>query len=210
MICMKEDGKMDTETENISWKENELAELPVRRLFFKLAVPAVTAQVINVTYNMVDRMFIGHIPKVGADALTGVGVTMPVILGISAFAALVSMGGAPRASIALGRKQYEDAEKILGTCTFTLIALSIVLTVIMLLFGKQILLLFGADAQTIPYAADYIQIYCLGTVFVQLSLGLNSFITAQGFSGISMLTVLIGAALNCILDPVFIYLFHMG
>lgn len=198
------------DTEIISKKENELAELPVRRLFFKLAVPAVTAQVINVTYNMVDRMFIGHIPKIGADALTGVGVTMPVILGISAFAALVSMGGAPRASIALGKKQYEDAERILGACTFTLISLSIVLTVIMLLFGKQILLLFGADVQTILYAADYIQVYCMGTVFVQLSLGLNSFITAQGFSETSMLTVLIGAALNCILDPVFIYLFHMG
>lgn len=202
--------KMEKECENISSKENELAGLPVRRLFFKLAVPAVTAQVINVTYNMVDRMFIGHIPKIGADALTGVGVTMPVILGISAFAALVSMGGAPRASIALGRKQHGEAERILGTCTFTLAALSIILTVVMLLFGRQILLLFGADAQTIPYAADYIQIYCMGTVFVQLSLGLNSFITAQGFSGTSMLTVLIGAVLNCILDPVFIYLFHMG
>lgn len=203
-------GKMETECKNISGKKNELATLPVRRLFFRLAVPAVTAQVINVTYNMVDRMFIGHIPKIGADALTGVGVTMPAILGISAFAALISMGGAPRASIAMGRKQHEEAERILGACTFMLVVLSVILTVVMILFGKQILLLFGADAQTISYAADYIQIYCLGTVFVQLSLGLNSFITAQGFSGTSMLTVLIGAVLNCILDPVFIYLFHMG
>lgn len=200
---------LTTETENMSPKENELAELPVKKLFIKLAVPAVTAQVINVTYNMVDRMFIGHIPQTGAIALTGVGVTMPVILGISAFAALVSMGGAPKASIALGKKQHEESERILGTCTFTLAALSLLLTLLMLLFGRQVLLAFGADAQTIPYAADYMQVYCIGTLFVQLSLGLNAFITAQGFSGTSMLTVLIGAALNCILDPVFIYVFGM-
>lgn len=198
------------EAESISQKENELAALPVKKLFIRLAVPAVTAQIINVTYNMVARMFIGHIPQIGAVALTGVGITMPVILGISAFAALVSMGGAPKASIALGKKQHEEAEKILGTCTFTLTALSLLLTGFMLVYGHQVLLLFGADAQTIPYAADYIGIYCVGTLFVQLSLGLNSFITAQGFSGTSMLTVLIGAVLNCILDPVFIYIFGMG
>ena len=190
-------------------KEQELASAPMGRLFIRLAAPAVTAQIINVLYNLVDRMYIGHIPVIGAKALTGVGVTMPVILMISAFAALVSMGGAPRASISLGKGQHETAEQILGSCTFTLSVISLALTVLMLVWGRNILLLFGASPDTIGYALDYINVYCLGTIFVQLSLGLNSFITAQGYAVTSMLTVLIGAALNILLDPVFIYLLHM-
>lgn len=190
-------------------KEAQLAEAPVGILFIRLAAPAVAAQVINVLYNIVDRMYIGHIPQIGAAALTGVGVTMPVILVISAFAALVSMGGAPRASIALGKNEHAQAEKILGTCALTLGVISLALTVVMLAFGKQILLLFGASPDTIGYAVDYIRIYCVGTLFVQLALGLNAFIAAQGFAVTSMLTVLLGAALNIVLDPIFIYLFQM-
>lgn len=190
-------------------KEMELAQAPIGKLFLRLAAPAITAQVINVLYNVVDRMYIGHIPVIGAKALTGVGVTVPVILMISAMAALVSMGGAPRASIALGRNDRDDAEAILGTCTFTLIIISLIITGLMLIFGRRILLLFGASPDTISYALDYLNIYCLGTLFVQLSLGLNAFITAQGFATTSMLTVLIGAVLNIVLDPIFIYLFHM-
>ncbi len=190
-------------------KEKELAEAPIGKLFFRLAVPSVTAQLINVLYNVVDRMYIGHIPEIGATALTGVGVTIPVILMISAFALLVSMGGAPRASIALGKSEHKNAEEILGSCTFTLASISLVLTVAMLLFGKSILILFGASQDTIGYALDYFNIYCAGTIFVQLSLGLNSFITAQGFAVTSMMTVTIGAVLNIILDPIFIFLLHM-
>lgn len=190
--------------------EKELAEAPVCRLFFRLALPSVTAQIVNVLYNIIDRVYIGHIPEIGASALTGVGVTMPVILAISAFAALVSMGGAPRASIMMGKGEYKEAEKILGTCTFTLLILSAMITVIMLVFGEPILLAFGASIDTIGYALGYIRIYSLGTVFVQLALGLNSFITAQGFALISMLTVVIGAVCNIILDPILIFCMDMG
>ena len=190
--------------------ENPLGREPVGRLFVRLALPAVTAQVINVLYNLVDQMYIGHIPDIGGTALTGVGVTSPVILLLSAFAALVSMGGAPRASIALGRGDRQEAEQILGSCAFTLTVLSLVLTAVMLLWARPILLLFGASAETLPYALPYMRVYSLGTVFVQLTLGLNAFITAQGFSLKSMLTVLIGAVLNSVLDPLFIYPLGLG
>ncbi|MGN1271843.1 MAG: MATE family efflux transporter, partial [Lactobacillus sp.] len=190
--------------------EKELANAPIGRLFFRLAVPAVTAQIINVLYNIIDRVYIGHIPVIGASALTGVGVTMPIILAISAFAALVSMGGAPRASMMMGKNNHKEAEKILGTCTFALITLSIIITGVMLVFGKPILLAFGASEDTITYALGYIRIYSLGTVFVQLALGLNAFITAQGYAIISMLTVMLGAVCNIILDPIFIFGFNMG
>ncbi|MGN0404727.1 MAG: MATE family efflux transporter [Bariatricus sp.] len=190
--------------------EKELAEAPVGGLFLRLALPAVTAQIINVLYNIVDRVYIGHIPVTGAAALTGVGVTMPIILAISAFAALVSMGGAPRASMMMGKNDHKEAEKILGTCTFTLILISMIITGIMIIFGKPILLAFGASTDTISYALGYIRIYSLGTVFVQLALGLNSFITAQGYAVTSMLTVMLGAVCNIILDPVFIFGFGMG
>lgn len=187
-----------------------LTAAPVPKAFFKLAVPAVTAQLINILYNLVDKMFIGHIPEVGKQALAGVGVTTPVILAISAFAALVSMGGAPKASIFLGKGENEQAERVVGSCTWMLLLLSIPLTGVMLIFGRPILLLFGASADTISFAADYMNIYCLGTVFTQLALGLNAFITAQGKTLVSMGNVAIGAGTNIVLDAVFINGFHMG
>ena len=187
-----------------------LAAMPVPRAFFKLAAPAVAAQLINILYNLVDKMFIGRIPEVGKQALAGVGVTTPVILAISAFAALVSMGGAPKASILLGKGETEQAEKVVGSCTWMLLLLSALLTGIMLAFGRPILLLFGASADTISFAADYMNIYCLGTVFTQLTLGLNAFITAQGKTLVSMGNTAIGAAANIALDAVLINGFHMG
>ncbi len=190
--------------------QNELGTRPVGGLLFRLALPAITAQIVNVLYNMVDRMYIGHIPKTGATALTGLGVTMPLIMLVSAFATLASMGGAPRASIMIGRGNKDEAERILGNCALALVLMSVVLTAAILLFGRQALLLFGASQDTIGYAWDYLSIYALGTIAVQAALGLNAFITAQGFSTISMLTVLIGAALNIALDPVFIFGLGMG
>lgn len=191
-------------------KNTDLGKGNVGGLLFHLAVPAITAQIINVLYNLVDRMYIGHIAGVGADALTGVGVTLPLIIIISAFASLVSMGGAPRTSIMLGQGKKDDAEKTLGNCTTLLIIISLILTPIFLIFGDKMLMLFGASENTLPYASDYMRIYTLGTIFVQLSLGLNAFITSQGFAITSMLSVLIGAVVNIILDPVFIFGFHMG
>lgn len=173
-------------------------------------MPAILAQLINVLYNMVDRMYIGHIPNVGPSALTGVGVTMPAIMCISAFAALVSMGGAPRASIMMGKGEHKEAEKILGNCTAMLCLVAVILTTLFLIFGKDILLIFGASENTIEYAWAYMQIYSCGTIFVQLALGLNAFINAQGFAKIGMLTVVIGAICNIILDPIFIFLLNMG
>ena len=191
-------------------KENELGTESVGKLLFRLSMPAIAAQVINVMYNMVDRMYIGHIQGVGAAALTGVGVTMPVIMAITAFAYFISMGGAPRSSIMLGRNEKEKAEKILGNCTTMLVVLALILTAVFLFCGRSILLLFGASENTIGYAWDYMKIYALGTIFVQLALGLNAFITAQGYAKTSMYTVLIGAVCNIILDPVFIFGLNMG
>lgn len=191
-------------------KEANLGQDPIGGLLFKLAMPAILAQLINVLYNMVDRMYIGHIPNVGPSALTGVGVTMPAIMCISAFAALVSMGGAPRASIMMGKGKHEEAEKILGNCTAMLCLVAVILTTMFLIFGKDILLIFGASENTIEYAWAYMQIYSCGTIFVQLALGLNAFINAQGFAKIGMLTVVIGAICNIILDPIFIFLLNMG
>ena len=190
--------------------DNLLAAVPVPKAFFKLAVPAVAAQLINILYNLVDKMFIGHIPEVGKQALAGVGVTTPVILAISAFAALVSMGGAPKASIFLGKGEKEQAEKVMGSCTWMLLLLSVLLTAVMLVFGRPILLLFGASEDTISFAADYMNIYCLGTLFTQLTLGLNAFITAQGKTLISMRNVAVGAVTNIALDALLINGFHMG
>lgn len=191
-------------------KETDLGKDKIAVLLLKLALPAILAQIINVLYNMVDRMYIGHIPKIGSEALTGVGVTMPVIMAISAFGALVSMGGAPKASIMLGKNKKEDAEKILGNCFVMLIIMALVLTLVFLFFGKDILLVFGASNKTIDYALDYMQIYALGTIFVQLSLGLNAFINAQGFAKTGMLTVAIGAICNIVLDPILIFGFSLG
>ena len=187
-----------------------LADKPVWNAFFRLAIPAVAAQLINILYNLVDKMFIGRIPGVGKQALAGVGVTAPVILAISAFAALVSMGGAPKASIFMGKGDNEQAEKVMGSCTWLLIVLSVALTGIMLIFGKSILLLFGASNDTITFSTGYMQIYCLGTLFTQLTLGLNAFITAQGKTLVSMYNVAVGAVTNIILDAVFINGIGMG
>ena len=183
---------------------------PIGKLMLKLAIPAVAAQLINMLYNIVDRIYIGHMPGEGALALTGVGVCMPLIMIVSAFAALISMGGAPRASIFMGKGDNESAEKILGNCLCLQILLSIVLTLILLIWNKNLLLAFGASENTIGYATSYMGIYAIGTISVQLTLGMNAFITAQGFAKTSMLTVLIGAVCNIILDPIFIFVFDMG
>lgn len=183
---------------------------PVGRLLFKLSVPAVVAQMINMLYNVVDRIYIGHMPGDGSLALTGVGVCMPIIMIVTAFAALVSSGGAPRASIFMGKKDMETAEKILGGCFALQVILSVILTVVLLLGNEKFLLAFGASANTIPYATAYMNIYAAGTIFVQLTLGMNAFITAQGNAKTGMLTVIIGAACNIVLDPLLIYGCHMG
>lgn len=190
--------------------DNLLAAVPVPIANFKLAVPSVAAQLINILYNLVDKMFIGHIPEVGKQALAGVGVTTPVILAISAFAALVSMGGAPKASIFLGKGEKEQAEKVMGSSTWMLLLLSVLLIAVVLAFGRSVLLLFGASEDTISFAADYMNIYCLGTLFTQLTLGLNAFITAQGKTLISMRNVAVGAVTNILLDALLINGFHMG
>ena len=190
--------------------ENELGVKPIKGLLWKLAVPAITAQIVNVLYNVVDRIYIGHIPGTGQLSLTGLGVCMPLIMLVSAFAALAGMGGAPRASIMLGRGDKEEAERILGNCASLLVLVAVVLTALMLLFAEPFLLTFGASENTIGYAMDYMSIYAVGTIFVQLTLGLNAFISAQGFAKISMKTTLIGAVTNIILDPIFIFLLGMG
>ncbi|MBQ3567382.1 MAG: MATE family efflux transporter [Anaerotignum sp.] len=175
-----------------------------------MAIPAITAQIVNVLYNVVDRIYIGHIPQTGQLSLTGLGVCMPLIMLVSAFAALAGMGGAPRASIMLGRGDKDEAEKILGNCASLLFLVAVTLTLLMLFFAEPFLMKFGASENTIGYAMDYMNIYMFGTVFVQMSLGLNAFITAQGFAKISMKTTLIGAVTNIILDPIFIFLLGMG
>ena len=187
-----------------------LGTQPIGRLLLKLALPTVAAQRINMLYNIVDRMYIGHIKDVGALALTGVGVCMPLIMIISAFAALVGNGGAPRASIYMGKKDTDTAQKILGNCFSLQIIISIILTIILLIGNKTFLLAFGASENTISYAVNYMNIYAIGTIFVQLTLGMNAFITAQGFAKTGMLSVLIGAVANIVLDPVFIFGMDMG
>ena len=182
---------------------------PVGKLLAKLAVPTVAAQVINMLYNIVDRIYIGHIPKEGAMALTGVGVCMPLIMIVTAFAAFVAYGGAPRATIFMGKGDHKTAEKILGNCFIVQIIISVLLTAALLLWNRDFLMAFGASDNTIDYGVAYMNIYALGTIFVQLTLGMNAFITAQGFAKTGMLSVLIGAVINIILDPVFIFGFHL-
>lgn len=189
---------------------NFLGTEPIGKLLRRLAIPTVAAQLINMLYNIVDRIYIGHMPGDGALALTGVGVCLPIIMVVTAFAALVSAGGAPRASIDMGRGDRAAAERTLGNCFLLQIMLSAVLTATLLLWNRQFLLAFGASGNTIDYAESYMNTYALGTIFVQLTLGMNAFITAQGFAKISMRTVLIGAICNIILDPIFIFAFRMG
>ena len=178
---------------------------PLGRLLLKLALPTVAAQLINMLYNIVDRIYIGHIPDIGATALTGVGVCMPLIMIVSAFAALVGYGGAPRASIFMGKQDKESAEKTLGNCFVLQILISVVLTIVLLIWNRDFLMAFGASENTIEYGVNYMNIYALGTIFVEITLGMNAFITAQGFAKTGMLSVLIGAVANIILDPVFIF-----
>lgn len=182
----------------------------IGKLLLKLSLPAILAQIINLLYNLVDRVYIGHMPKEGALALTGVGICMPIIMIVSAFAALISNGGAPRASMAMGKGDNDSAEKILGNSFVVQIIISAILTAILLMFHKPMLMAFGASENTIGYASSYMTIYAVGTVFVQLTLGMNAFITAQGFAKTGMFSVLIGAVTNIILDPILIYGLHMG
>lgn len=189
---------------------NKLETEPVGRLILRLAIPTVLAQLVNLLYNIVDRIYVGRIPETGSLSLAGLGVTFPIILLVSAFAMLAGMGGASRAAVSMGAKDNDKAEKILGNCTMLIIVFSVVLSVVFLLTKDWILLKFGASEATLPYASDYITIYLLGTFFVQISLGLNMFITNQGFAKTSMMTVCIGAVLNIALDPLFIYGFGMG
>ena len=189
---------------------DELGNADIGKLLFRLSVPAITAQIINLLYNLVDRMYIGHIDKIGKLALTGVGVCLPLIMIITATTVLVSMGGAPKSSIYLGSGDKEGAKKILGNSVSLLIIISVLLTVIFQCFCEELLMSFGASENTIEYALDYMLVYSMGTIFVQITLGLNPFISAQGFAKISMLTVLIGAIANIILDPIFIFTLGLG
>lgn len=191
-------------------QENKLGTQPVGKLLIQMSLPAITAQVINALYNIVDRIYIGHLPEVGSLALASLGVAFPLIMIISAFAALVGMGGAPRAAIALGAGRKDEAEKILGNSFSALGIMSVVLTVVFLLSSETLLTWFGATENSLPMAKEYFTIYVLGTISVQMALGLNTFISSQGFSTTSMLTVLIGAVSNMILDPILIYGFDMG
>jgi len=191
-------------------KKPDLGTAPIGKLLFQLAVPTVVAQLINMLYNIVDRIYIGHIPEVGSLALTGVGVCMPIIMVVSAFAALAGGGGAPRASIFMGKGQNDQAEKTLAGCFSLLSVIALVLTAALLMWSDDLLMAFGASENTISFAVDYMKIYAIGTIFVQLTLGMNAFITAQGFAKQGMLSVLIGAVCNIALDPVFIFWFDMG
>lgn len=176
----------------------------------QLAIPAVVAQVVNLLYNVVDRIYIGHMTDIGAVALTGVGLFTPILMLINAFAMLAGAGGAPRAAIAMGEKDKATADKILGNCFSLLLILTVLLTLIFYPLAPMLLRLFGASDATLPYALDYAQIYILGTVFVLIVMGMNPFISTQGFAKISMLTTVIGAMINIVLDPIFIFGLNMG
>lgn len=191
-------------------KEKLLGTAPLGKLVFQLALPGILAQLINVLYNIIDRMYIGHMEEVGATALTALGVCMPILVLVSAFSAFAGMGGAPLAAIELGKGDKARAEKILGNATTMLITCSILLTIVFGIFKEPILYAFGASRETIGFAVDYLNIYLIGTIAVQLALGLNTFISGQGNAKIAMLSVLIGAVLNIVLDPIFIFALDMG
>lgn len=191
-------------------KENNLGKDNVKSLLFSLSVPAITAQIINALYNIVDRMYIGHIAGEGDLALTGLGLCFPIIMLVAAFAYLVGQGGAPIAAIYMGRGENENAEKLMGNCFTMLVILALVLTVLVRIFMRDILFAVGASENTIGYAENYLGIYLLGSIPVLIALGMNMFINTQGFPKTGMATVVIGALINIILDPIFIYGFHMG
>lgn len=190
--------------------ENTLSNSPVGKTLFRLALPTVVAGVINMLYNVVDRVYIGHMGENSALALTGVGVCLPLIMFVSAFSAFTATGSAPRASIFLGNGEKDKAERLLSVSLVIQVIISLILTALLLIFHRPLLLAFGASINTIEYASRYMSVYALGTVFVEVTLGLNAFITAQGRTVVSMLVVLTGAVLNIILDPIFIYAFDMG
>lgn len=191
-------------------KSQDMGTGSIPKLLARLAIPAVVAQIVNLLYNIVDRIYIGHIPGIGADALTGVGLFTPILMLINAFAMLAGSGGAPRAAIAMGKKDNETAEKILGNCFSLLLMFAAGLTIVFYTFAPQMLMWFGASEATLPYASSYARIYILGSIFVLIVLGMNTFITTQGFAQISMMTTVIGAVINIILDPIFIFVFDMG
>lgn len=192
-------------------KLNEkLGKEPIGRLIVKLSTPAIIAQIVNVLYNIIDRIFLGHLENIGTLALTGIGVTFPLIVGISSFSAFSGYAGAPLSSIELGRKDFKKAEKILGNSVFLTLFFSFTIPVIIYIFREKLLLNFGASETIMPYSLDYLNIYLFGTVFVLLALGLNPFISGQGFAKEAMLSILIGAILNIILDYIFIFKFFMG
>ena len=182
----------------------------VKKLMVQMAVPAVVGQVINLLYNVVDRIYIGHIPEIGGAALTGVGLFTPILMLITAFAMLAGAGGAPRAAIAMGKGDRDTAEKIVANCFTVLLLLSVVLTGVFYVTLPTLVRLFGGSDVTLPYAVQYGRIYVLGSVFVLVVMGMNPFITTQGFAGTSMLTTVIGAVINIVLDPIFIFVFDMG
>ncbi len=191
-------------------REKRLGTAPLGKLIFQLALPGILAQLINVLYNIIDRMYIGHMEEVGATALTALGVCMPILVLVSAFSAFAGMGGAPLAAIQLGKGDKAKAEKILGNATTLLITCAIILTIVFGIFKEPILYAFGASPETIGFAMDYLNIYLVGTIAVQLALGLNTYISCQGNAKTAMLSVLIGAVLNIVLDPIFIFALNMG
>ncbi len=195
---------------NENTQTNEMATGSIPKLFFKLAIPAVVAQIVNLLYNIVDRIYIGHIPEVGASALTGVGLFSAILMLITAFSMLAGAGGAPLASIALGKNDKDQAEKIMTNSFLLLILISVILTIVFYIFAPNLLTMFGASEVTLPYAVDYARIYILGTVFVLIVTGMNPFVTTQGFAKVAMMTTIIGAIINIILDPIFIFGFGMG
>ena len=195
---------------NSSAATRDLGSGSIPKLLAQLAIPAVVAQIINLLYNIVDRIYIGHIPEVGASALTGVGLFVPMLMLINAFAMLAGAGGAPRAAIAMGKKDHDTAEKIIANCFSLLLIFAVVLTIVFYTAAPSLLRMFGASDVTLPYALDYSRIYILGSTFVLVVMGMNPFITTQGFAKISMLTTVIGAVINIILDPIFIFVLDMG
>lgn len=190
--------------------QQDMGRGSVRRWMLQLALPAVVAQVINLLYNIVDRIYIGHLPEVGATALTGVGLCMPILMLLNAFAMLCGAGGAPRAAIAMGQQDNRQAERIMGNCFSVLVGLAVVLTIGFYTAAPQLLTWFGASSVTLPYALAYTRIYVLGSLFVLLVMGMNPFVTTQGFAKFSMLTTVIGAVCNIVLDPILIFGFNMG
>ncbi len=189
---------------------NEMGTGSVKRLMLKMAIPATVGQIVNLLYNIIDRIYIGHIPEIGADALTGVGLFTPILMLLTAFALLAGAGGSPRAAIAMGRGDNDEAERTMGSCFAFLVLASMVLTAVFYVSAPTLLRLFGASDATLPYAVDYSRIYILGGVFVLVVMGMNPFITTQGFAKVAMLTNVIGAVINIILDPIFIFVFDLG